>query len=194
VGSLPKEAQELWEKTEVKRTPAEWALRWVWNHPQVSVVLSGMNTIEQVVQNIESASRSDFGELTVKELELIERVKKKYSELGFAQCSGCGYCMPCPSGVNIPMILSLYNEYLLKEKANIKGKYWNHISRKNQARRCVKCGKCEELCPQKVSVERHLSEAALVFESGHREFSHYPKQGLRLVKAKFSEIAHRHRE
>lgn len=185
----PKEVQELWDTAEVKRTPSEWALRWVWNHPQVSVVLSGMNTIEQVIQNAKSASSSDFCEMTEKELELVGRVKKKYSELGFVQCSGCGYCMPCPSGVNIPVILSFCNEYHMKEKAkNIRSKYWDYISRKNQARRCVKCGKCEELCPQKVSVKNIISEAALIFESGHREVSYYPKQGFRLVKTKLRKI------
>jgi hypothetical protein len=189
VVNLPKGVQDLWDTAEVKRTPAEWALRWVWNHPQVSVVLSGMNTIEQVIQNVKSASYSDFCGMTVKELELVGRVKKKYGELNFVQCSGCGNCMPCPEGVNIPMILSFYNEYHMKEKAkNIRSKYWDDISRKNQARRCVRCGKCEELCPQKFSLESIISEAALIFESGHREVSYYPRQVIRFVKAKLRKI------
>jgi predicted aldo/keto reductase-like oxidoreductase len=185
----PKEVQELWEAAEVKRTPAEWALRWVWNHRQVSVALSGMATIEQVIQNVQSASNYDFCNMTVKEFELIGRARQKYSELGFVPCSACGYCMPCPEGVNIPVILSLYNEYHMKEKSkDIRSKYWDCISQENQARRCVKCGKCEELCPQRLSLRSIISEAALIFESGGRGASYYPKKGLRLVKTKLRRI------
>lgn len=185
----PKEIQSLWETAEVKRTPAAWALRWVWNHPQVSVVLSGMSTINQVIENVEIASRSNPCEMTENELVLVERVKQKYNELGFIKCSGCGYCMPCPEGVNIPQILSLYNEYHLKEKAeNIKSKYWYYITPKSQARKCVKCGRCEDICPQKVPVNKVLSEAALIFESGYSEISYYPKRGLRLMRAGLKKI------
>ncbi len=180
----PKEIQSLWETAEVKKTPAEWALRWVWNHPQVSVVLSGMSTIDQVVENVEIASHSNPCDMTENELVLVELVKQKYKEMGFIKCSGCGYCMPCPEGVNIPAILSFYNEYNMTEKAkDIKGKYWDHITPKSQARKCVRCARCEDICPQKIPVKNVLLEAALIFESGHGEISYYPKRVLSLIRA-----------
>ncbi|NIN68042.1 MAG: aldo/keto reductase, partial [Anaerolineae bacterium] len=83
--------QEIWSEGPVKRTPAEWALQWVWNQPEVSVVLSGMSTMQHVVENVESAGRSGPGTLTPKELDLIERVRQEYNELGFIGCTGCGY-------------------------------------------------------------------------------------------------------
>lgn len=157
--------QAIWATASVKRTPAEWALRWVWNHPEVSVALSGMSTREQVVENVKSASRSGPNTLTKRELALISRVKRKYKELGFVGCSGCGYCTPCSQGVNIPQIISLYNEYYMKDRADeTKNKYWKHITRESQARRCAKCGKCEELCPQRLPIRAILGRAVMIFE------------------------------
>jgi hypothetical protein len=157
--------QALWGQAEIKRTPAEWAFQWVWNHPEVSVVLSGMNTMQQVLENIESAERSSPNSLTPKELEIIARVKQKYDELGFVGCTGCQYCMPCPQGVTIPKIFQLYNEYYMKEHdATVKDKYWEQIPPENQADKCAKCGKCEELCPQQLPIRRLLNSAARLFE------------------------------
>ncbi len=160
-----KAIQTIWDEAEVKRTPSEWALNWVWNHPQVSVILSGMSTMQQVMENVESANHSTPGDMTRKELALIGRVRKKYKKLGFIKCTGCRYCMPCPEGVDIPEILSIYNEYYVKDRADeIKSKYWEHITPESQAKRCARCGKCEELCPQKMPIRDILSEAAFLFE------------------------------
>ena len=162
----PKAIQEIWDEAEEKRTQADWALRWVWNHPEVSVVLSGMSTLQQVKENVESANLSKPNALTENELSLIERVRQKYEELGFIQCTGCRYCMPCPEGVNIPQILSLYNEYYVQdEPEEVRKKYWEHITPESQAKKCARCGKCEELCPQKMPIRNILSEAALLFET-----------------------------
>jgi hypothetical protein len=162
----PTAIQTIWDQAEIKRTPAEWALRWVWNRPEVSVVLSGMSTMEQVIENVNSTSNSNPDDMTRKELALIEQVRKKYEELGYTQCTGCRYCMPCPEGVNIPEIMSLHNEYYVKDRADeIKSKYWEHITPESQAKRCVRCGRCEELCPQKMPIRSILSEAAFIFES-----------------------------
>lgn len=161
----PKDIQTIWETAKIKRSPAEWALQWVWNRPEVSVVLSGMSTMNQVMENVESASKPNLGSMTGEELALVERVKRKYKELGFTQCTGCRYCMPCPEGVNIPQILSLHNEYYVKERADeIQRKYWEHITPESQAKRCARCGRCEELCPQKIPIRNILSEAAFIFE------------------------------
>ena len=157
--------QALWDQAEIKRTPAEWAFQWVWNHPEVSVVLSGMNTMQQVTENIESAERSSPNSLTPKELEIIAQVKQKYDELGMIGCTGCQYCMPCPQGVTIPKIFQLYNEYYMKgHDATVTDKYWEQIPPENQADKCAKCGKCEELCPQQLPIRRLLNNAASSFK------------------------------
>jgi len=161
----PTEIQAIWNKAEMKRTAAEWALQWVWNQPEVSVALSGMSTMEQVKENVQSADRSGPGILTRKENGLINRVAAKYKQYGFVGCTGCRYCLPCPQGVNIPKIISLYNEYYMKDRDDeIKKKYWEHITKENQAKRCARCGKCEELCPQKLTIRDVLSRAAWIFE------------------------------
>jgi len=161
----PAEIEDTWAKARVKRTPAEWALTWVWNHPEVSVVLSGMSTIKQVMENLETADRSAPDILTKKELELVNRVTQKYRELGFVGCTGCRYCMPCSEGVNIPEIISLYNEFYVKDRSDeVKSKYWEHITPESQAKRCARCGRCEELCPQHLPINEILRRAAMIFE------------------------------
>jgi predicted aldo/keto reductase-like oxidoreductase len=161
----PKEIQELWDKATTKRIPAEWALQWVWNHPEVSVTLSGMSTFEQVKENVESANRSGANILTDKELCVISQVRRGYKRLGFVGCTGCRYCMPCPEGVNVPEIFSLYNEYYVVNRDDeIKRKYWEHITPESQAKRCARCGRCEELCPQHLQIREILSRAAMLFE------------------------------
>lgn len=106
---VPPSIEKLWDSAEQKRTQADWALQWVWNHPQVSVAASGMNSLEQVKQNVASANQSGPGTLTNKELMLISKVRDKYHELATIRCSNCQYCMPCPNGVNIPLIFDFYN-------------------------------------------------------------------------------------
>lgn len=161
----PQEIQAIWDKAEKRRTPAEWALQWLWNQPQVSVVLSGMSTMEQVIQNVRSANRSGPSSLAEKDLRLINLVARKYKQYGYVGCTGCRYCQPCPEGVNIPKIISLYNEYFMKDRNDeIKKKYWEHITPESQAKRCARCGKCEELCPQKLPVRDVLNKAAWLFE------------------------------
>jgi predicted aldo/keto reductase-like oxidoreductase len=160
-----REIQESWDKATIKRTPAQWALLWVWNHPEVSVTLSGMSTLEQVKENVETASISGANLLTERELRIIREVKRKYKRLGFIGCTGCGYCMPCPEGVNVSEIFSLYNEYYVRNRDDeIKSKYWEHITPESQAKRCARCGKCEELCPQHLQIRDALSRAASLFE------------------------------
>jgi predicted aldo/keto reductase-like oxidoreductase len=161
----PDEIKTIWNRAEVKRTPAEWALQWVWNQPEVSTVLSGMSTMEQVEENVRSAGHSGPGTLTDKELRLIRLVVRKFKQYGFIGCTGCRYCQPCPQGVNIPKIISLFNEYFMKDRnEEIKKKYWEHITPESQAKRCERCGKCEELCPQKLPIRQVLNRAAWVFE------------------------------
>ena len=119
VNSLPKEAMDTFDRSNFKRTPAEWGLRWVWNHPEVKVVLSGMNSMEQVKENIKTADKARANSLTEKELKLIDKVKDVFNAKIKVNCTGCEYCMPCPSGVNIPGCFSAYNNYSIFHKWQI---------------------------------------------------------------------------
>jgi len=158
--------QAIWDQAPVKRTPAEWALQWVWNQPEVSAVLSGMSTIQQVAENIESADRSGPGTLTSFELQLIERVRQKYREMGFIGCTACMYCTLCPQGVAIPEIFTIFNQYYAKGRdERIKEKYREQIAVENRAGLCNACGRCEELCPQQLPIRNLLRLAARTFES-----------------------------
>ena len=165
----PKEIQAIWDTAEVKKTPAEWALRWVWNQPEVSVVLSGMSAMTQVIENVESANRSAPNTLTEKELELISRVRQKYQTYGLIGCTGCRYCTPCPHGVEIPDIFTLYNEHYTKRldskaREEVVNKYRESVPPEGRAKNCAKCGECEDKCPQKLPIRNLLQDAASTFE------------------------------
>ncbi len=166
----PKDIQAIWDEAKKKRTPAEWALQWVWNHPEVSVVLSGMSNIDHVIENVKSADRSGAQILSQRELELIEKVKSKYLDYGFIGCTGCKYCIPCPQGVEIPEIFSLYNQYfaITREGGNgeeIIERYSEAIPPEKGAKICAKCGECEEKCPQRLPIREALNRAYWVFEN-----------------------------
>jgi len=166
----PPEVQATWEEAKIKRTPVEWALQWVWNHPEVSVVLSGMSAMNQVVENVEYASRSDPSTLTEKDLKLISRVRKKYLEYGFVGCTGCRYCMPCPNGVDIPEVLAIYNEYYRKRgdtkaQQEVVNKYSKRIPPEKSAKQCAKCGECEGKCPQQLPIRNMIARAVRRFET-----------------------------
>jgi predicted aldo/keto reductase-like oxidoreductase len=155
----PKTVQEVWDKSKTNRSPAEWALQWVWNHPEVSVVLSGMSEMKHVNDNIEFADRSGPETLSQNELSLIEEVKQAYLNLGFVGCTACRYCMPCPHGVDIPTILGLYNEYYMRGQIEeIKKKYWEQITDETHSTNCIACGICEEQCPQTLPIRKFMFE------------------------------------
>jgi predicted aldo/keto reductase-like oxidoreductase len=161
----PKPILNMWGKAPIKRKQPEWALMWVWNHPEVSVALSGMSTMQQVKENLKTANHSGANTLSKEEVKLVGRVAQKYRTVGFIVCTGCRYCLPCPEGVNIPEIISLYNEFFTRDMNDeVKTKYWSHITPESQAKRCAKCGRCEELCPQKLPVKEIMKRAKMTFE------------------------------
>jgi hypothetical protein len=165
----PTEIQAIWDKTKIKRTPADLALQWVWNHPEVSVALSGMSTMQQVIENVESANRSGPGTLIKKELELVTTVRKEYKEQGFIGCTDCGYCQPCPEGVEIPKILSLINEYYKMQgnqeaQQKIVKQYHETVPTEKRVKNCAVCGECEEKCPQQIPIPKLLEEVNFIFE------------------------------
>jgi len=155
----PIAVRELWDGAKAKKTPAEWALRWVWNHPEVTTVLSGMNEFEQVRENLEIAENALPNSMSEEDIGLVNLVKLKYMELVKVQCTSCNYCMPCPAGVNIPMNFTIFNEASMydeyKEQSNI---YNNVLPFKQRAASCISCGKCEKSCPQHIQIRKHLKE------------------------------------
>ncbi len=160
----PGDVQAVWDKADTKRTPAEWALQWVWNLPEVSVVLSGMSEMRHVEENVVYAGRSGVGSLTADELKLIDEAKNAYNRLGFVGCTACRYCMPCPQGVEIPEILGMYNEYYMSGQSDeVKEKYWEKIGPEAHADQCVACGVCEEQCPQGLPISKFIREARRIF-------------------------------
>jgi predicted aldo/keto reductase-like oxidoreductase len=158
--SIPPSVQEIWQGSPVQRTPAEHALQWVWNQPEVSVVLSGMSNFEQVQQNVETAERSGPGTLTEEELALYVQVRKEYEALCPIPCTDCKYCLPCPSGVNIPRVFDVYNDAIIydsEERAQMA--YNNFMSEDERANLCTECGECLEKCPQEIEIPDWLAKA-----------------------------------
>lgn len=160
VNNLPEEVIKEFQSYDKKRTPAEWALRWIWNHPEVNVILSGMSDEAQLAENIKIASDADSNTLTEEELEVFEKVKAIMQEKTKVPCTGCGYCMPCPYGVNIPGCFSSYNDkYLLGLKQN-RWKYMQTLGLLSKqpafASMCKECGKCERHCPQNIEIRKEL--------------------------------------
>jgi predicted aldo/keto reductase-like oxidoreductase len=165
---IPPEVQAIWDEAETKRSPAEWALRWVLNRPEVSVVLSGMNEESQVEENLRIADEAYPNSLSAKELELIGRVEKAYRKLMRIDCTGCRYCMPCPQGVDIPDCFDIYNsKYVFGDERthlvyNIR--HGGISGSPSYASLCSECGTCEELCPQQLEIPELLKEVAAEFD------------------------------
>ena len=158
----PDKVTKVWAEAPVPKTPPEWALRWVWNHPEVSVVLSGMNKMEQVIENIAAAEHSQPHNLTTDELALIGKVRDTYRSLGPASCTGCKYCMPCPNGVDIPGVLNFYNEAMIYSDANRPRREYRRTEMFKEEQRgdkCIKCEICMDKCPQKLPIPELLEKA-----------------------------------
>ncbi len=167
VNNLPEKAQKLFANYEIKRTPAEWAFRWLWNQPEVTCVLSGMNSIAMVQENVKNASTAQVGEFTEKEHALLEAVVKAINEKMKVGCTGCGYCMPCPKKVDIPGTFSAYNKrYSDGWFTSLREYVMCTVLRKDStsATNCVGCGKCEQHCPQNIHIRQELKNAKKVLE------------------------------
>ncbi len=149
----PQAVQAVFDQSGKDWTPAEWALQWIWNQSEVSLLLSGMSNMEQMKQNIASANRSDPHTLSKQELAVVDAAREAYKNLVPIPCTHCEYCMPCPSGVAIPDIFQIYNNgkaYDKKEQAVFD--YNRHIQAENKADQCIECGQCEGLCPQHIEI------------------------------------------
>lgn len=161
VHGLPKSAVKLLEREEPRRSPAEWGLRWLWNQPEVTVVLSGMNDASQVEENVRIASQTEAGCMDKNEMEVIEKVKAEINHCMKVPCTGCGYCMPCPGGVDIPGCFSAYNtRYTDSWFQGMKAYVMCTTLKTNptNASKCLKCGKCEQHCPQSIAIRKELEQ------------------------------------
>lgn len=157
VNLLPQEAKEAIEKA--GQTPAGLAFRWLWDQPQVTVVLSGMNSRQMVKENTVMAAKSYSGMMGAEEQELVRQVKKLIDAKIKIGCTGCGYCMPCPHGVDIPACFRSYNMRYTESKFNGLREYFMCTTMKKNpcnASLCVKCGKCEKHCPQSLPIRQNL--------------------------------------
>jgi uncharacterized protein len=156
---IPERIQKLWDSAPVKRTPAEWALRWVWNLAEVATALSGMSSKAQLVENIRIATDAKPDTLSWDELQIIAQVCEAYRDMLQIGCTGCAYCVPCPSGVNIPLNFSLYNDSFMFKDEDLNFMLYNHLLTPQQrASSCTECGECEEHCPQQIKIPEELKK------------------------------------
>ncbi len=162
VDMLPEKAKDLVAKDPKKRTAAELAFRWLWNQPEVTCVLSGMNSVAMVEENCRVASEAQAGEFTEEDFALIDGIKSAIKEKIKVGCTGCGYCMPCPKGVDIPGTFYYYNEMFTEKKSSARFNYAQNVGIRKEsafASQCVQCGKCEQHCPQHLQIREELKNA-----------------------------------
>lgn len=167
VKGVPEQVLNIYHSVHPSRTPAQWALRWLWNQPEVGLALSGMNTMEDVRQNLEAANEGDADALSRQEILALNQVKAFYSGKIRVNCTTCAYCMPCPSGVNIPGNFSYFNDYFMfdspKARENTVKFYHHFIKPDASPSACIECGLCEEKCPQKIPIIEELKRVGELF-------------------------------
>jgi predicted aldo/keto reductase-like oxidoreductase len=160
---------EIWRKASVKRSLSEWALRWVWNHAEVTVVLSGMSSFEQAVQNVAYANGGLSDSLSQADFGLFKEAETEYKKRIEVQCTRCGYCMPCPSNVGVPECFEMYNQACMFNAPDVAGSNYGIVlggmltGRPGFASQCEECGECEKRCPQGIPVRENLKKVASYF-------------------------------
>ncbi len=167
VNQLPEEARKLFEQHPSGHTPAQWAFRWLWDQKEVTVVLSGMNTEEMVAENMRTASDARVGEMGEQEQQMLAQVVNAINAKMKVGCTGCGYCMPCPKGVDIPGTFAAYNRRYQEGWFPALREYFMCTTLRKKsaaASECIGCGKCEQHCPQSIEIRKHLRDAKKVLE------------------------------
>jgi len=162
LAKAPKAVQKLYDEFPTKRSPVEWAFRHLLNYPQVNTILSGMTTMEQLKENIALFSRPDAipGCMSEEEKSLLRKAKAVYDAIETIPCTGCEYCMPCPNGVEILRVFSLYNDAIRFENFDpFKRQYWFTATMGGSASQCEECGECEPKCPQEIEIINQLKTA-----------------------------------
>ena len=168
VGKLPKKAKELFDSYPIKRSYAEWSFRWLWNQKEVCCVLSGMNSIDMINENIAAAATSKINEFKEDDFELIDKVKAQINAKTKVSCTGCGYCLPCPKGVDIPGIFASRNRAANDGYFRGLTEYFMCTTVRKEstaASACIGCGKCEKHCPQSIEIRKELKKAKKKFET-----------------------------
>jgi predicted aldo/keto reductase-like oxidoreductase len=158
VRNLPEKVQEIWRKGDPNRTPASWALRWVLNHPEVTVVLSGMGKLDEVKENIATAKDALPNSLTDAELATIHEVRDYYRSRTKVGCTGCSYCMPCPQGLRIPHMLQFYNDSFVFNHPGLLKERRGYMNNLGDPALCIECGKCEAACPQSLPIRKLMKD------------------------------------
>jgi hypothetical protein len=182
VGLLPDEAKQLFADYAVRRSPAEWALRWLWNQPEVTCVLSGMNSLDMVRENVQTASTAQAGELTQADEALLQSVVQIINRKIKVGCTGCGYCMPCPKQVDIPGTFAAYNRMFTEGKRRARIEYIMCTAMRKDsaaASNCIGCGACERHCPQQLSIRQELKNARKALEGPVYAIA---RKGVQLLK------------
>ncbi len=152
------DVRKVFERYYIKRSPAQWALQWIWNHPEVTSLLSGMNSMEQLDENLQAAETLSTEPLSPEDLKLIERIRSAFLKRTAVPCTKCDYCMPCPKGVNIPWILELYNNGIIySDMPGSRFAYGRFVPEAQRANLCNQCGQCEEKCPQGIKPGKLMS-------------------------------------
>jgi len=179
------EIKMVLDKSTVKRTMPDWALQFLWNQPEVSVVLSGMSNMQQVKENVESANNSGIGTLTEDELHTISGLREAYKKIDIVGCTNCGYCLPCPNGVTIPSITKFVNDIaywgdrgmpriayfynnMAKTPEELEQKRAEGTEVEGAASLCIQCGECLEKCPQQIDIPDTMEKANLIFRDGKK--------------------------
>lgn len=161
--NIPPDIQEIWDEAPVGRSPVDWAFRWLGNFPQITTILSGVNNLEQLKDNLNIFSTIVPDRMTKEELGLVARVKESYQSKIKVGCTRCGYCVPCPAGVAIPDVFHQYNNaFIFNALEDNRRSYGNLVRGGKDASLCVQCGNCEEACPQNIPIIDQLVQADLV--------------------------------
>lgn len=158
----PESVRRLWESAAERRTPVEWGLRWVWNHPEVSVAVTAMDTMEQVVEDITLAGKAEPDGLTVYEEVLVSRVRDAYRASRPVPCPSCRACMPCPEGIDVPRVFEIYNDALIYDDVAMARNIY--LAEEHKAAACTGCGACERACAKRLAIMDRLKEVGHTLE------------------------------
>lgn len=165
VKTVPPEVREIWAESPIDRSPAEWALRYLWDQEDIDTVLSGMTTDEDLEENLKTADQGLPNTLMPEEKEIIREVRSTYNHRTLVNCTQCGYCMPCPSGVDIPANFKLLNHaHMFQNTENPQMNYYMLLKDDERASSCSGCGECENICPQMVPIQKTLKKVKEKFE------------------------------
>ena len=157
---IPADIEAIWEESRTKRSPVEWAFRWLYNFSEVAVILSGVSNMEQLRDNIKIFQEAPAQCMTKEEIKLVDRVREQYESKIKVGCTKCEYCIPCPAGVRIPNIFDLYNQSSMYGSSKEYAMSYQRMMEKNEdATQCVQCGQCENACPQHLPIIQTLQEA-----------------------------------